>query len=163
MSATCWLISKRSLDERSDIRERVVRRCFQPSYAVHRSVFPESQPDGYLDRQVSAILPMEAEWFSRVQGRLRHEAWHRTAVLLRGMDQERMAQIGRTGFARRQGLRPLGAHAVQHRMRHAGFAGRREQPRHVEMRADPYSGRRVVLADVRKQKQHQQRVPATSR
>jgi hypothetical protein len=77
MSATCWLISKRSLDERSDIRERVVRRCFQPSYAVHRSVFPESQPDGYLDRQVSAILPMEAEWFSRVQGRLRHEALRR--------------------------------------------------------------------------------------
>jgi hypothetical protein len=38
-----------------------------------------------------------------------------------------MAQIGRTGFARRQGLRPLGAHAVQHRMRHAGFAGRRDR------------------------------------
>src|SRR4051812_6478272 len=90
---------------------------------------------------------------------LRHETRLDTAMHLRGMHEERMAEIDGAGFAGGHCLRSFGSHLVKHQMRHSGLAGRCQESRHVEMRADAYSRWSVVFADVREQEQHQQRAP----
>src|SRR6267142_943585 len=45
-------------------------------------------------------------------------------------------------------------------MRHAGFAGGSEKPRHVRMRASTYPRRSIPLTHVGEQEQHQQRATA---
>src|SRR6266480_5701805 len=97
-------------------------------------VFLQRLPNGDFDRRIIAVLPIEPERFDRMQWGLRHEPRRRAVVPLRGMDKEGMTQIDR-----------------------AGFAGRREESRHIEMRPDAYSRRRVTFPDVGKQEQHQQR------
>jgi hypothetical protein len=63
-------------------------------------------------------------------------------------DQEGMTQINGAGFTGRQRLRPVSPHPVQHQMGYADLAGRREKPRHIQVRACAYSGRRVLIGYV---------------
>ena len=67
-----------------------------------------------------------------------------------------MAQIDRARLTGRKRYRALCAHLLQLQVRHAGFAGRREEARHVDVRADADACRRIVVADVGEQEQHQQ-------
>ena len=54
----------------------------------------------------------------------------------------------------------LGAYVVELQVGHPGFSGWGQYSWHVEMRPDTDTGRCIVLADVRKQEQHQERAPA---
>ena len=72
-----------------------------------------------------------------------------------------MAQVDGARFAGRQHLRAVRrlreAVGRQLAQRQAGLAGRREDASHLDVRAGADAGRRVVLADVGEQEQHQQR------
>ena len=115
--------------------------------------------DRALDGGGRAVGAVEAEWRRQVERRLRHEARARASVRLRGVDQERVAQVDRAG---RAGRRASGERRCRRSRRpparaaSSRVAGRRQQPRDVQVRADSDARRRVVLAHVREQEQHEQ-------
>src|SRR5215469_12265856 len=77
-------------------------------------------------------------------------------MALRRMDEERMAQIDGPRLTGRHGHRTVGAHFAEVHVRHTRLAGRFEEPGHVPMRADSDPRWSIILANVRKKKQHQQ-------
>ena len=114
-------------------------------------------PYGDLDRRIGAIRSFQTKRRRGRERRLRHESRSLAAIFLRGMDEEWVAEIDRPRFARRQSHFPLRADFSQLKVRHSRFPGRGQKTRHVEMRTDADARRRIFLADIREQKQHQQR------
>jgi hypothetical protein len=55
--------------------------------------------DGQLDRRIVVVHPIKPERLGRMERRLRHETRLRATVHLRGMHQERVAQVDGAGFA----------------------------------------------------------------
>lgn len=101
--------------------------------------------------------PVQAQGRCWPKRRLRHEARCPATMLLRRVDQERVAQIHGARFARGEDDFPLRPHAAELQMSHPGLSSRGQQARHVEMRADADACWRVVFANIRKQEQHKQR------
>ncbi len=70
---------------------------------------------------------------------------------LSGVDQKRVTQIHRAGLTRREG-EPSNRRRAQHFRkldeRQARIASRLENPRHIEVRTDSYSRRRVAFFHV---------------
>jgi hypothetical protein len=91
---------------------------------------------------------------------LGQKARRSAAVLLRSVDQEGMTEVDRPRFARRQSHLPLRADISQLQAGHSRFPDRGQKACHVKMRADADALRRIVFADVREQKQHEERAAA---
>ena len=75
---------------------------------------------------------------------------------LRRVDEERMAQIDGPRLTCCHGHRTVGTDFAEVYVRHTRLAGRFEEPGHVHMRADPDPRWSIILANIRKKKQHQQ-------
>src|SRR5215469_1822692 len=77
-------------------------------------------------------------------------------MALRCMNEERMAEIDGPRLTYCQGHRPVDTHFAEVHLRHTRLAGRFEEAGHVHMRADPDPRWSIILANIRKKKQHQQ-------
>ena len=84
-------------------------------------------------------------------------------MLLRGVNEKRMAQVPRARRSRcRRFLLPRRRLqlAPQFKRTHNRLSLGRKQPRNILVRTRPDPRRRIVLTDVRKQQEHQPRAPA---
>jgi hypothetical protein len=107
-------------------------------------------PDRHLDRGIIAVRPIEPERLRGMERRLREETRHGSAMLLRGVHQERMAEIDVASFAGRQCLRPLqrSGEFTKFGVRHSLLAGGFEQPCDLQVRSHLDAGRSIAFSRV---------------
>jgi hypothetical protein len=70
-----------------------------------RTAGADPQPDGSFHERVVAVVPGQFTRFPRDERRLGHELGNRTTMRLRGVDQERVAEIHGAGRSRCRHLR----------------------------------------------------------
>ncbi len=100
---------------------------------------------------------MKRKGFDWIERRLSHETWLSSMIHLGRMNQEWMAKIHCSRFSGGDYFgAPSGCIEIQIHQRHAGFACRLENSRHIEMRTNPDTRRCILLTDVRKEEKHQQ-------
>ena len=120
---------------------------------------PEADANRELDRRRRVGRRREIDLARPEETRLRHEARRRAVMTVSRMHEERVTQkdVARlAGCVRELALVHVRQPGVDSREVHPLLAGRCKRRRHVEVRADADARWRVVAADVREEKQHQQ-------
>jgi hypothetical protein len=126
----------------------------------------ESKSNRQFDQRVVASTPRQFEGHPRKEWWLRKKTRSRSMVELRCMHQEWVTQEHRSCRSRRGSLRHSfrGARGCKAQLHHRQpvFSNWSQQWWNPKMRSQPNPCRCVVLADVRKQKQHEQSSPFRS-